>query len=63
MKRFIPLLALTSLALAGHLALTTVAQATESSAGFKLFVELIEDCAVKHGRGGVHERFLQVSQE
>ena len=32
MKRSIPLLALTSLALAGHLALTTVAQATESSA-------------------------------
>jgi len=32
MKRSIPLLALASLALAGHLALTTVAQATESSA-------------------------------
>ena len=31
--------------------------------GFELFVELIEDCAVKHGRGGVHERFLQVSRE
>ena len=22
--------------------------------GIELFVELIEDCAVKHGRGGVH---------
>ena len=31
--------------------------------GFELFVELIEDCAIKHGRGGVHERFLQVSRE
>ena len=31
--------------------------------GFELFVELIEDCAVKHGRGGAHGRFLQVSRE